>query len=85
MASKNKAQPASDNGAIDTSSDLLAELHEQEVERVELAHGTILETNTVYEDRTDNPEAERDVEYETEDEDLGNGTILTHVLGAKAE
>lgn len=46
--------------------------------REELAHGTIRETNTVYEDRTVKPAVDRAVEYEAETIELGDrGTLLT--------
>jgi hypothetical protein len=40
---------------------------------------TILETNTVVEDRTEKPVVDIDREYHSEDIDLGNGTILTNI------
>lgn len=41
-------------------------------------NGTVLETQTVVEDRTDNPEGESQVEYEIEHAEVGDkGTILT--------
>lgn len=84
----------SEEALIDTASDLLDELEEHKAEMDEaakaagpvktLAHGTKLSTNTVYVDRTKEPEAERDVEYETSEETLGNGTVLVNVVGVKA-
>jgi len=88
MASKKVSSEASSDAIIDTKSDLLAELQEHEAEQAAnapepevkvLANGTQLSENTVYEDRTNNPEVERSVEYELEAVELGNGTILTNV------
>jgi hypothetical protein len=88
MASKKVSSEASSDAIIDTKSDLLAELQEHEAEQAAnapepevkvLANGTQLSENTVYEDRTNNPEVERSVEYELETVELGNGTILTNV------
>lgn len=43
---------------------------------IDLGGGTILETNTVYEDRTINPVVDPVIEYRVHREDLGNGTIM---------
>lgn len=81
MASKKVA-------GLDTKSDLHAELKEAMVEREGhthevLAHGTVRETNTVYEDRTVHPELDANVEYEMTEVDLGKGTILTNIGNPK--
>ena len=47
--------------------------------------GTILETQTVVEDRTDHPELDVVPEYEAEETDLGNGTVLTSYGELKGE
>lgn len=55
-----------------------------EIISTELEHGTILSTNTVYEDRTIHPVIET-VQVPTEShEELENGTVVTH-YGMPAE
>lgn len=94
VASKTSSEAASNDAVLDTSVDLVAELEEQQAEQAQaavapkdevvLSRGTKLSTNTVYEDRTLNPEVERVVKYQLEEVQLGNGTVLTNV-GAEIE
>lgn len=86
MASKKNE--ASEAAVLDTASDLLAELAEEAAERAAVVPAevtpaapsrTVVSTNTVYEDRTEKPELEPEVEYELSHVDLGHGTILTNV------
>jgi hypothetical protein len=87
-----KTETVAPDTALETKSDLLTELaefqQEQAAEAAELStapvaevlqHGTLRETNTVYEDRTLNPADDPVVEYELETIELGDGTILTNV------
>jgi hypothetical protein len=80
MAASKNSKPAADAVAItDVDPEDIAEAIaalEGPVKET-LAHGTIRETNTVYEDRTVNPAVDREVEYEAVVEELDGGTVLT--------
>jgi hypothetical protein len=78
------AQAKASNGIEDISPAEVAEIMESK----ELAGGTVLSTNTVYTDRTHEPEIEVKPAPSETHEELGNGTIVTHYgppAGSEAE
>ena len=72
MANK-QSKPDVTAGTVTTQADLLEELRTEVLKDA----GIAVETNTKVEDRTDNPVDDAELSYDSTDEDLGNGFILT--------